>query len=639
MPSMVKGSFIRFLRERKKWTQADLNEQSGFKEFNLSRLETNRHNPNEDTFSSLLYSLGSVSDTFFCFIFENPNAKAFGLKDRLTHELFWCEHYIERQKTVKGLIDEISNMDGFHKGINKQYVLSCKARYGMILYDNPHTILDITNEGIQLTYENYIPNDIRGDVLLFEEPQLIHTQALAHGRIGDIDRALQQLYQLKEGLVRLPRDDRAKERFLTPIILDLAKLLTQKGDYDTALELFEEGNALSVKRNRGKYTPDFLYNKAIALYSKGKEKECTDLLTPVYHGFIAKRLPGRAKEVLDFANKIGYEIKTYGVENIPLYVPELSVEYGDSKPCNTFGGFIRSIRKIADMTAYELCEGLCDPSVLYKIENNDTIGITGNVYLLEAFMQRLGRYIDSYFDTFMSLKDFEQKQLRNEINSCLTHRKYDEAEKLLVMLNEKSEFKKHRVNKQYIKLAETLLYNKKQDKDDAKNMEMLLETLHMTKPHFDESKIAKARLSSNEIIILNQMANLICAKGDLPRGTLIFKNLLAAMNTFISDEPERMRLYPMVLSNYTKFLGLKGNHHEALQLAIAGDDMCAKYCNLSGVSNFAATRGWNLCELGRVEESIPLLAQSFYTSGLVGKTGNQKAAKKYAEEKLNLKFV
>jgi transcriptional regulator with XRE-family HTH domain len=639
MSSILKGNLIRFLRERKMWTQALLSDNSGFESLNLSRLETNRHSPGEDIFMSLLYGMDLSVDTFFCFVFDNPNTKMFGLKNRLTYELFWCEHYQKRQGNVEEMIEAMHKTNNFDDGINKQYLLSCMAHLHMIQHKSPNKILDIVKEGITLTYDGFNPNDIQGDALLFNEPQLIHTLALAHNKLGDTGKAIQQLQQLKTGLTRLPQDDRAKETTLTPILLDLTKLLTETADYDTALELCETGNELSVKRNRGKYTPDFVFQKAKILHRKGQKKACAALLTPAYFGYSAMRLPGRANEVISFASKLSIEINTYGTENLPMDVPDLAVAYGESKPCNTFGMFIKNLRSIANITGDELCEGLCNPSVLYKLEGSDSIGIMGNVYLLEAFMQRLGRFIDSYFDTFMSLKDFEQKQIRNEINSLLSRKRYAEAEALLLKLASMKGFTKHNINKQFIKSAEAEIYGEKENKDDNKHMEMLLETLCITKPCFNERDIVKTRLTYYEIVTINQMANLICQQGDMVKGTRIFESLLASMDTNIVDEPERMRMYPTVLSNYTKFLGLMGAKEEALKLAIKGDEMCVKTCNLNMISDFAGAKGWNLCELGRKEECIPILAQIFYTSGLVNKFGNQKAYGQYTKERFGISFI
>jgi len=115
-------------------------------------------------------------------------------------------------------------------------------------------------------------------------------------------------------------------------------------------------------------------------------------------------------------------------------------------------------------------------------------------------------------------------------------------------------------------------------------------------------------------------------------------SLLISMETLIFDDLERMRMYPLVLSNYAKFLGLMGANNDALALAVKGNDLCVKYGELDMISTFTGTRAWNLHKLGRKEEAIPLLAQSFYTSGAVGKIGNQEANRRYAMEKFGIVF-
>jgi len=530
-------------------------------------------------------------------------------------------------------------MDGFDEGLKKQYIVSAKAQYNLVLHKNPYEIVDLTNEGIQLTHDHFNPHNFQGEALLFDEPQLVHAQAIAHHRAEKIDTAINQLQQLRACLLRLPHDNRTKENLLTPVLLDLGQCLSEKGKLTDALELFEMGNTLSIKRNRGKYTPDFVFSKAKTLLQMGRKKECTELLTPVYFGYTSMCLPGKANEVLQLAGKLGYEINTYGADALPMQVPDLSVSFGETKPCNTFGQFLRSLCKIAGITEKALCEGLCDSSVLYKLVASDSIGITGNVYLLEAFMQRLGRHMDSYFDTFMCLKDFEQKELREEINSLLTHKRFTEAEALLTELSNMKAFNKHPINRQFIKSANATIYGRKQDKVDNKHMDMLLDAIRATKPRYDELTIAKTRLTYYEIVTVNQIACLTCQQGDLRRGTRIFENLLVNMDTNIVDEPERMRMYPTVLSNYTKFLGLMGVKNDALTLAGEGDEMCVKYGYLNNIPAFTITRAWNLCELGNDELGKTLLAQGHYASKLIGRNDNYAAAKKYAKERLGIDFV
>jgi transcriptional regulator with XRE-family HTH domain len=641
MPTLVKGSLLRYLRERRKWSQAELTDRSGFSELNLSRLESNRHNPGEDIFTSLLFNLGMDADSYFCSFFDNPNTRVYAMKHQLTQELYWCQHYPARQNHAEALIDTLRKTEGFGEGINKQYILSCIARLHMIQHKSPEKILDMVNEGIRLTYEDFDPNDIKGDALLFNEPQLIHIQALAHSRTGAVDKAIRQLQQLESGMSRLPQDDRTKETLLVPILLDYARLLTEKGDYDAALVIYDRGNELSIKRYKGKYTPDFTFDKAKTLYLQGKEKNCADLLLPAYMGYSVLRLPQKMQEVLNFAEKIGCELNTYGVEHLAMDLPKLDGTFGDTdiKPCNTFGNFIRNLRYVAGLTAEEVCEGLCNPSVLYKLENSNGLGITSNIYLLEAFMQRLGRHMDSYFDTFMSLKDFEHKELRTEINSLLTRKRVAEAETLLATLAKKPEFLKHAVNLQFIKTSEAMIYGRKENKDDDTHMKMLLDAIYTTKPRYDERNIAKTRLTHFELITVNQMAILTCQKGDLLKGTRMFEDLLTGMDAHIYDEPERMRMYLIILSNYVKFIGFLGLHKEALELATKGDEMCTKHGYLKNASTFALSKAWYLCELGDEKTGKPVLAQSFYTTGLIGNGINQKAAAKYAKERFDMEFV
>jgi len=95
-------------------------------------------------------------------------------------------------KTI-ALLDQMSTMQGTDTSPNRQFILSCKARLFEIMRKPPCEILDITKEGIAITYPEFDPNNFNGEALLFHEPQLIHMHAVAHGHSGETGKAINLL--------------------------------------------------------------------------------------------------------------------------------------------------------------------------------------------------------------------------------------------------------------------------------------------------------------------------------------------------------------------------------------------------------------------------------------------------------------
>ncbi|MCL2217462.1 MAG: helix-turn-helix domain-containing protein [Defluviitaleaceae bacterium] len=631
MLGFLKENVIGQLRRRRKWTQTELAGYSGLDKFFVSRFETHVRSPRDKAFASMMRALDLPEDTLFCPCLDTSSIHVFGLKDQLLHELQWGIHYPERLKKAENLLMELSGTDGFDVGINKQFILSCTARLYEAQGKHPGEILDITKEGLATTYPEFDPETFRGDMLLFCEPELIHSRALAYRRMGNTDKSIGLLRRMSTGLARLPQDDRSKESLLAPVLLDLSRLLLDTGYYDHAMNACEEGMRMSNKRNKGKYTPDFTFIKAKALHKAGSIKESEALFLSACASFSLMRKQNAAKEVKEYANRLGISFETFDMENQPVNVPNLSVEHGSVISCKTLGEFFYGLRAETGMTIAEACEGICNKSILNRLENNSK---STSIFNLEALLQRYGRCTNKYFTPFLSLKDFDILQLRNRINLMLATGQYAEAEAHLGKLADVKLFKRG-MNLQYIKLAEAQIYNDKHGYND-RCMEMLKDAWLTTRKVFDEDSIAKTRLSYSEIVITNLIGLHMCESGELRRGVRLLESLCNSMKHYYVDESARIRMYPAVLYNLSKFMGRMGARNDAYALALEGDELCTKHGDFDMLSSFAINRAVNLSELGDKEKSVPIFAQAFYSAGLLGEIANQVAIRQYVKERLGI---
>lgn len=640
MSSYEKGNVIKRLRERKRWNRVKMvieyekHFEGGLAKKTLQRVEALTQDITPDTFSKTMTILDLPVDSFFCPYLIDIPMEVFELRDHLLYFLEWVPEHPQILEMARKILARIAFLGDYKEGINRQFILSCEIRLHLAEGKPPTDLLPRIRDAIRITYPKYTPKTFEGDILLFEEPTLIHCEALALARSGDSKAAIFLLERVWEGLDKLSQDDKVKERHLPPVLLDLARLLIAGGDYGRAVEVCDIGNDISLKRAKGRYTPDFVYNKALALAEQGKEYR--DLLKPVYFGYIALRKRKSAAEVMEFAKKAGVIIETYGVEALPDHIPEATFSYGSRVGAKSIGDLIHALRKEAEISQEDLCRGVCNHGNLSRIELDE---IHTNMYYLEVFFQRFGRDIDKYFDTFLSARDFEEKQMRDEVRALEVNQKHTEAQALLDRLKERDNYKRG-VNLQFVLMEEASIYVK-QNKTDRTHMSKLKEAWRVTKDDFDsfdEYTIASTRLTNYEIVILNQIAINLCENGELPRGTRILWDTLISMERFYVDESERVRLYPMILYNYSKFVRLAGHTQESLDAAIKGEELCLKYRQLKFVPAYMTNRATALRELKENEKSASYLAIAYYTSVLLGRTVNQDAIKRYAGEKLNLNF-
>jgi len=389
-----------------------------------------------------------------------------------------------------------------------------------------------------------------------------------------------------------------------------------------------------MQRNKGRYLPDFAYNKAVILEAQGRKKEAAPLLIEAYFGFIAMRRRRKAAQVLKLAEKLGIKLETYGVENLPADIPEAVFEYGKPIPGKSIGDLIYGLRTDANMKQGELCKGVCSVSVLSRIERD---AIQGKVYYLEAFMQRLGRDIDKYFDTFLGRDEFAGKQLRDKVRTLTVNHRYEEAKHHLKELKKHKDYQKG-VNLQFIAMEEADIHAGLIGYDEA-HMSLLKKAWAITKDDldtFDEYDIAKTRLTNYEIVILNQKANNMCENEQGSKGIRIYESLLENMEQYYVDESERIRMYMTVLYNYSNELESLGRYAETLESAIKGEGLCIKHFNLRQMPGFMADRACALYEMGEKEKSLPYLVVAYYVSALLNRVGNQRAIHNYIKERFNI---
>ena len=635
MPSLNLAYLVRWLRERKRWTQDYLMEIAGVK-INLSRLESFIHNPNADNTKSLLDALDVPLETFFCNYVDDFDAQTFELKQQILQFLDWfmfCPKFLTK---AEELIIKMGKLDGFDSGINKQLLLSNQSKFNQ-LSGNAGNTLDSIKEALAITFDKFDPTSFRAETLVFYEPQLIHMLAVTYSELKKIEDALAILTRLEGGLFRLPMDDRSKETLHAPVLLDLAKILLNKGDYNNAIKLCEQGSTMSIKRNGGKHTPDFAVTMAMALKAAQQTRECEKLLESAFLSYSLMHNNNMANTVLDYTNSMGFKFETYGLENQPIYIPEIKTDCYDFVNGRSFGDFMYNVRERTGLSEQAFCEGICNKSTLNRIENDKSSDMFGNVFMLEALMQRSGRDINNYYETFPSFKDYDNKQLRDGLNILLARGHYKEAEEKLNELKTNDGFEKG-LNKQFLLSAEAEIYGAKHGYDEKHN-QMLRDALKITKPRFSENNLAKERLTYKEIVIINQIGINLCSTGNKFEGIPLFKNLKTSMDKFYTEDTEKMRMYPTVLSNYSKYLGNFGEWSSALEIANEGTKICTENLDLNMLSGFAVARAWQMNELKTPSaETIPIFAQAFHASGLVNKRGNQNAVVNYAGEKLGIDF-
>jgi len=612
-----------------------MKENAILSQLTIMRAEKARQALRVENFKNLMDTLEMPVEAFFCPCMENQTMEFLQLYEVLAYYTSYAKEDIGLRKKGLDLLNKMKADELFSQGINRQKLISKEVVLLEALGKDPLEIRRLVLEGLDITYPELVKDPFDGDMLIFEEGPLLHSLARTYMQEGDIPYAIALLQNIFDGLILLPQDDKEKERMYAPMLLTLVQCYIQDKNYDEALKVCDTGREIALKRNNGFFVPDFVELKIFCLHTLGKDDELPLLVLQAFAGYTLLRRYNKADDILQFAKEHNITINTRGMETIRPPMPEPTFAHGKTIACDNIGSLMAGLRYDANLTLEGLCEGLCSASALNKLENKPFP--LDKVYQLEVLMQRLGRHIDHYFDTFIPKEEFENKQMRDEIKSLLISRMYPEAEELLKVLATKKSYQSG-INLQFVELAKASIYCDTNGYG-AEHIAMLQNVLNITrKKNFDIGQVTQTRLSYNDITAVNQMASSLCKSGRMREGLRLFEDLLESMDRFYVDEHEKIRMYTTVMRNYSTSLGRSKRYEESLEYAILGESIDVKHRRLRHLPTFAVNRACNMLDLGDKKNCLPYFALSYYGAGLLGRHNDAEIVQKHVSSQLSVGF-
>jgi len=222
---------------------------------------------------ALMDNMEIPTEGFFYPYFENQTPLLLKLRDELLHHLVRAADHPDSCKKVEDLLQQLESTGNFTVGINRQFILYYKAALREIQGKDSGKTMELINEAIAITYPEFDDATFEGDMLIFDEMNLLHIKAQTYKRSGALQAAIKLLEHILQGIDRLPQDDRDKEQKHAPILLTLAECYMLEGDYAKALEACKVGHSVVLKRNKGFLLPDFARCMACCLNYLEKKDE------------------------------------------------------------------------------------------------------------------------------------------------------------------------------------------------------------------------------------------------------------------------------------------------------------------------------------------------------------------------------
>lgn len=299
------------------------------------------------------------------------------------------------------------------------------------------------------------------------------------------------------------------------------------------------------------------------------------------------------------------------------------------------GKVIRQRRKELGYTQQKLCEGICEPPNISRLENEQQIPSRSTMTLI---LERLGLPGDMYF-AYLSDNEVEIEDLQTEIVSCNmtvnSEQGLDAINRLESLIKDDD-----KIIKQFILRSKEILGHRVNDQivpySEEERLSLLYEAIQLTVPRFDLQRISDYLYGIIEVKIINQIAQVYSEQGESEKVIEIYKQLYQYVLDHMQGLKEKSAIIPMLAYNYSRELCLVYRPQEALEIAEQGREYCIKYYQYSDLGGLLVVIADCLSKLGNKKKSKEKFVESYYLYKIIGNLENARMVQQYAKEILGI---
>ncbi len=277
------------------------------------------------------------------------------------------------------------------------------------------------------------------------------------------------------------------------------------------------------------------------------------------------------------------------------------------------GDYIRARRLELGLTQEQVCEGICEPITLSRVENGRQTPSRNHI---NAILQRLGLPDDRYF-ALLSKHEIEIDALQKEIISCNILHKFQYGLDKIRELEEITESDNY-IIQQFILRSKVLLG--KQESDGIhpysfeEKLDLLMHAIRLTVPRFDLDDIHQHLYSLDEVKIINQIALTYSDHEENKKALDIYYQLLKYVQKHFPNISQSGGLLPLVAYNYARCLDLDGRYEDSLEMAQLGMQVCVQYGQYNTLPGTLAIMAECYHFMNQDSKSEEMYYQAYYTA-------------------------
>lgn len=303
------------------------------------------------------------------------------------------------------------------------------------------------------------------------------------------------------------------------------------------------------------------------------------------------------------------------------------------------GEYIRQRRADIGLTQAQLCEGICEPMTLSRLER----GKQAPAYrTINALLERLGLPGSRYF-ALLSKNEVDVEALKNGIRAdvILFERAAEEdlpriRERALAKIEQLKQLSDadDRITQQYILSEKASLGKPEGPYSFEERLDMLMEAIKLTAPRFSLEEIEQGWYSMDETMLISKIARTYSIAGQRKKAIDVYRQLLRYIEKHNQELSGFAGHFCLVAHNYAICLTLEKRYKEAIEFAERGWRICIEYGNYQFLPGFLAVLAECFYFAGETQKSMKFYLQAYCIYDAIGDSANLEIIRQEMQERL-----
>jgi len=297
------------------------------------------------------------------------------------------------------------------------------------------------------------------------------------------------------------------------------------------------------------------------------------------------------------------------------------------------GNYVKFARKQKGMSQDALANGILDRSNLTRFENGKQ---ELSKEKIDKLFERLGYSTESLFSHILHDNAFKVSALRDRFTRNIVNEDDKTAQQTIFEMEQNDAFESD-IHKQFLLRSKAMVALRREDSILAKPL--LDEAIRITLPMFDEEKVEKYLLTTEDIEIINMLAAVHFYNNDLEKAIKLLEKLMWNIKTQLVDEKKKAHSFTLTAYNLSKYLGATGRYQESLKVCDEAIETGQLQNAYGMLPNLIYNKAYALFHLGEKDEVSHLMHQAYFGNLVLGREQTAKLVKEYASEKYSVKIV